>query len=68
MITVTDPLKPDREYVVFDDGSTVGGTKQRLLSRLLRSLGGEEFVYAGPDGGIAQVNCFQIVVAKFAVP
>jgi hypothetical protein len=34
MVTVTDPLRPGREYVVFDDGPTVGGTKQVLTYSL----------------------------------
>ena len=42
-------------FQVFDDGRCIGGTKQRLLGRLLQSIDAEEVIYAGPDGGIAQV-------------
>ena len=44
-----------KSFQVFDDGRCIGGTKQRLLGRLLQSIDAEEVVYAGPDGGIAQV-------------
>jgi len=49
-----------KSFTVFDDGNCIGGTKMRLLGRLLlRGATGEaakeEIVYAGPDGGIAQV-------------
>ena len=43
------------KFRVFDDSKCIGGTKQRLLGRLLQSIDAEEVVYAGPDGGIAQV-------------
>ena len=33
----------------------MGGTKQRLLGRLLQTIDANEVIYAGPDGGIAQV-------------
>ena len=51
----------EKSFLVFDDGHCVGGTKMRLLGRLLLRGGEgeaakEEVVYAGPDGGIAQVR------------
>lgn len=42
-------------FQVFDDGHVIGGTKQRLLGRLLQDIEAREVIYAGPDGGIAQV-------------
>ena len=42
-------------FQVFDDGHVIGGTKQRLLGRLLQDIDATEVIYAGPDGGIAQV-------------
>lgn len=52
-----DPVS-QHKYTVFDDAPCIGGTKQRLLGRLLsvKTLDHcEEVVYAGPDGGLAQV-------------
>lgn len=43
------------KFLVYDDGHVVGGTKQRLLGRLLLNVNATEVIYAGPDGGIAQV-------------
>lgn len=54
MRSITDKQN-NHKYVVFDDAQCIGGTKQRLLSRLLSSMPGEEFIYAGPDSGLAQV-------------
>jgi hypothetical protein len=42
-------------FQVYNDGFVVGGTKQRLLGRLLQDIDANEVIYAGPDGGIAQV-------------
>ena len=45
---VRDP-RNGREYRVIDDGHVcVGGTKQRLLGRIIRHIPAEELVYAGP--------------------
>jgi hypothetical protein len=45
-----------KDFVLLDDGALcVGGTKQRLLGRLLESIPQQEVVYAGPEGGMAQV-------------
>lgn len=43
-------------FTLLDDGDhCIGGTKQRLLGRFLSSIPQSEIVYAGPDGGMAQV-------------
>lgn len=42
-------------YRLIDDGVCIGGTKQRLLGRIVREIPAAELIYAGPDGGIAQV-------------
>lgn len=43
-------------FVLLDDGACcLGGTKQRLLGRLLQQISQQEIVYAGPGGGMAQV-------------
>jgi len=44
-----------KSFLVYDDGHVIGGTKQRLLGKLLQEIKAEEVIYAGPDGGIAQV-------------
>ena len=51
-----DPSLPKKSFTLVDDGyCCVGGTKQRLLGSWLRSIPQQEIVYAGPDGGMAQV-------------
>jgi hypothetical protein len=51
-----DPSLPGKTFTLLDDGYTcVGGTKQRLLGTLLQTVPQHEIVYAGPDGGMAQV-------------
>jgi hypothetical protein len=55
MRSIVDKCHGEKKYIVFDDAQCIGGTKQRLLSRLLSTLPGEEFIYAGPDSGLAQV-------------
>mmetsp|Transcript_420 Transcript_420/g.676 ORF Transcript_420/g.676 Transcript_420/m.676 type:complete len:737 (+) Transcript_420:51-2261(+) len=56
--TVQNPSN-QQNYILFDDGAVcVGGSKQRFLGRLLCDEFPptvEEFVYAGPDCGFAQV-------------
>lgn len=44
-------------FTVLDDSVCVGGTKQRLLSRLIPQIIADKFelIYAGPDSGAAQV-------------
>lgn len=44
-----------KTYTVYDDGQCIGGSKQRLLGRLIGLMPEKELIYAGPDGGIAQV-------------
>ena len=51
-------FSPERNmsFLLLDDGEyCVGGTKQRLLGRLLAQIPQREIVYAGPGGGMAQV-------------
>ena len=44
-----------KTFTLFDDGGLVGGTKQRMLGRLVGEIDAAEFVYAGPNIGIAQL-------------
>lgn len=50
-----DSRCPGKTFRLMDDGKLVGGSKQRLLGILLSTLNEEEIVYAGPEGGMAQV-------------
>jgi len=43
------------KYHVIDDGVLIGGTKQRFIYKLLEQIPQEEIIYAGPDGGFAQL-------------
>jgi hypothetical protein len=43
------------EYIVYDDSKIIGGTKSRLLNKLLPTLKEKEIIYAGPHTGLAQV-------------
>lgn len=58
-ITVLKVFSPDklRQFNVFDDSVSVGGTKQRLLGRFVETIDSkvQEVIYAGPDTGLAQV-------------
>lgn len=52
----TIPITENRNtYHLIDDSVCIGGTKQRLLGRIVREIPANELIYAGPDGGIAQV-------------
>jgi hypothetical protein len=52
---VVDDRLPGMAFTLLDDGQLYGGTKQRLLGELLGDLTEQEIVYAGPEGGMAQV-------------
>jgi cysteine synthase len=40
---------------VLDDGELIGGTKQRVVCEVMENLPQKTIVYAGPEGGMAQV-------------
>jgi hypothetical protein len=42
-------------FTLLDDGELIGGTKQRVLGDVLPRVAQKEIVYAGPEGGMAQV-------------
>lgn len=45
-----------KNFVLLDDGvHCLGGTKQRLLGRLMHTIPQREIIYAGPGEGMAQV-------------
>ena len=45
----------NNKFIVYDDSKLIGGTKSRLLNKLLPTLKEKEIVYAGPSTGLAQV-------------
>lgn len=47
--------RPARRITVVRDDLLAGGTKEAALESVLPQLGGEEFVYAGPRHGYAQI-------------
>lgn len=44
-----------KTFLLFDDSKCIGGTKQRLLGKLLEQVVEPEVIYAGPESGFAQV-------------
>jgi len=45
-----------KSFILLDDGAhCIGGTKQRLLGRLMHQIPQKEVIYAGPGEGMAQV-------------
>jgi hypothetical protein len=54
-ITKTIIKYNNNEFIVYDDSKLIGGTKSRLLNKLLPTLKESEIVYAGPSTGLAQV-------------
>ena len=48
VVTVSD-ARSGKEYTLIDDGhACIGGTKQRLLGRVIKHIPASELVYAGP--------------------
>jgi hypothetical protein len=45
----------NNKFTVYDDSKIIGGTKSRLLNKLLPTLEEKEIIYAGPSTGLAQV-------------
>ena len=46
----------NNKFIVYDDAKTIGGTKSRLLSKLLPTRNEYEVIYAGPSSGLAIVS------------
>jgi len=45
----------NNNFIVYDDSKLIGGTKTRLLNKLLPRIKEKEIIYAGPSTGLAQV-------------
>jgi hypothetical protein len=45
----------NKKFKLYDDSKLIGGTKTRLLNKLLPTLRKKEIIYAGPSTGLAQV-------------
>jgi hypothetical protein len=45
----------NNKFLVYDDSKIIGGTKSRLLNKLLPKIKKNEIIYAGPSSGLAQV-------------
>lgn len=45
----------NKKFILIDESDLIGGSKQRVMSRMMRYLPENEIIYAGPKGGYAQI-------------
>lgn len=55
IIKVKQFIHDKKKFNLIDDGDLFGGSKIRVLSKIVKNIKEKEIVYAGPDSGMAQI-------------